>query len=232
MDKTNKKNSKASLIISLVVLIFVVGLTAYYLLPEDFGKKSSAEDYFTLTVMSDDVTQEQEAKLRETLLTLKQAIENNPDFVNFWFDVGLIKKQVGDYRGAEAAWVKAGEIRPANSTSFGNLADLYANFLHEYDKAEEAYKTAISNSAGEAKNILFYRHYAEFAFNRLSDAEKTVSILLEAAEKNPDSSEPLIMLADFYQDQGDNDKAIEYYEKALEIDPEDDLVRDELEKLR
>ena len=224
--------NKISLAVSGIVLVIVIAITVYYLLPEDFGQEGASSDYFTLTVMSTDIPEEKIKEYQEQLSALKKAIEADPDFVNHWFDVGLLKKLVGDYQGAEAAWIKAGEIRPANSTSFGNLADLYANFLHEYDKAEVAYEIAIKNSAGEVKNLLFYRQYAEFAFYRLGDIAKTEEILLQAAEANPASSEPLIMLGSFYQDRGENQKAIDYYEQALEIDPEDDLTRDELNKLK
>ena len=48
-----------------------------------------------------------------------------------------------------------------------------------------------------------------------------VGALKEAIQKNPKDAASLIQLANFYQDAGKFDQAVEYYRKALEVRPND-----------
>ncbi|NUM25101.1 MAG: tetratricopeptide repeat protein [Candidatus Buchananbacteria bacterium] len=216
-----------------LVLIAVIAIGAYYFLPKDFLKfTDSAKNYFELTVLRDDLSAEDLAKYQEQFDLVVAQIQSNQDYVDPWFDLARIKKYVGDYRGSEAALIKAGEIRPNNSTSFTNLADLYANFLGEYDKAEIAYQTAIANSLGEWGNDKLYREYAYFVENHLKDPARATSILVDGLEDNPQSIDLMTVLADLYKRQGDVDNALKYYREALKIDPEDDAIRQEISNLQ
>ncbi len=223
------RSRKISLIISILILLIVIGAIIYYLWPQ---KEQEEVDLFEFKVLTKDLDNQLIERYANQFDLVKQAIEKNPDYLNAWLQLGMIKKTIGDYRGAEKAWVKAGEIRPKNSTSFGNLADLYANFLQDYDKAIIAYQTAITNSEGEAKNASFYRNFYYFYLYNLGDKTKAEQTLLEGIENNPASSELVVLLASFYQDEGNVSKAIEYYEKALALDPKDEVVEEELEKLK
>src|SRR5262245_41113671 len=48
-----------------------------------------------------------------------------------------------------------------------------------------------------------------------------VGALKEAIEKNPKDATALVRLANFYQDAGKFDQAVEYYKRALDVKPED-----------
>lgn len=225
---------KFSSVISIIFLLVIVILGVYYLWPKsppEITNQSSQYPADFKILKKDLFPQEIDSYLERFILT-KQSLAENPDQLDGWLELGIIKKYIGDYQGAEAAWLKAGEIRPKNSTSFGNLADLYTNFTKEYNKAEPMYRQAIANSLGEAKNVAYYRNFYYFYKYYLKDDEKSEQILLEAIRDNPQSSEPLILLASFYKEKGQNLKAIQYYQKSLVIDPNDKAVKEELEKLR
>ncbi len=61
--------------------------------------------------------------------------KNNQNF-DAWMDVAILHKIGGDYRGAEAIWLYATKAWPQSSIAFGNLGDLYQNFLKDAVKAK------------------------------------------------------------------------------------------------
>ncbi len=230
-----KRNIIILLIIVVITLVSIGGLM-YYLTPaSDIPAQSEPDpnDYFTLTIVSDDLTEDEITSYQQRFSEVVIEIQTTPDFVNPWFELGQIKKNVGDFRGAEAAWLNANEIRPNNSTSYGNLADLYTNFLVDYDKALVAYEHAIQNSQDEFLNVQFYRRLYEFYLYNLKDLGQAEAVLLQGIEDNSASSELPILLAQFYRDQlKDIPKAIEYFELALKNDPTDELVKQDLDALK
>lgn len=228
---------KINSIIFVIILVLVIGAIGYYLWPRDNQPSVKPDDNQVVDlsefkVIQDNLTEEEKQDYFSRFESIQKTLDQDPNNFDALLQLGMIKKYIGDYKGAEAAWVKVGEITPKNSTSFGNLADLYANFLKDYDKAIIAYQTAITNSLNEVKNILFYRNFHDFYLNYLNDKQTAEQVLLEGIESNSGNSELFILLAGFYRDEGNISKAIEYYEKALEIDPEDYLVEEELEKLK
>lgn len=230
-----QKKDKSQLTVVAIFVIAAVVFGAYYLWPsgEVVAPGPVAGDYFTLTIIDEDLTEEEINRYQERFDSAVQEAQTIDDFVNPWLEIGSIKKAVGDYEGAEAAWLQANEIRPGNSTSFGNLADLYTNFLVDYEKAIPMYETAIANSQGEFLNTQFYRRYYEFYLYHLKDYEKTEELLLQGIKDNPADSELVILLAQFYFEQRDDvAKAIEYYEKAYVLDPDDTRVEDEIKRLK
>ena len=48
----------------------------------------------------------------------------------------------------------------------------------------------------------------------------------------PNETDLINKLAVYYRDIGDTEKAIEYFEKSLEINPENELVTNELNRLK
>ncbi len=224
------KSERIKFIISLIILVLVIGVIVYYLWPKQGAQEENS--LLSFKIVSQDLSEEEKADYLNKFQAAKTSLEQNPDNFTLWLGLGMLKKDVGDYEGAEKVWIHVGEIRPKNSISFGNLADLYANFLKDYNKAISAYQTAIANSAGEAGNARFYRNFFEFYLYYLNDKVAAESILLEGIERNPASSELPILLAGFYRDEGNKQKAIEYFQKALELDPQDDLVKAELKKLK
>ena len=224
---------KIKKIITLVILLLVIGLIIFYFLPKSPVIYDQLADYPSdFKVSNKNLPDEEIEKYLQSFIEIKQSLEDDPDYQDAWLRLGMVKKQIGDYQGAEVAWIKAGELSPKNSVSFGNLADLYANFTEEYDKAELAYLKAVENSLGERVNLVFYRSFYYFYYYNLEDYEKAPALLLEGIENNPNSSELPILLASFYKETGNINKAIQYYQLALKLDPTDELIAQELEKLK
>jgi tetratricopeptide (TPR) repeat protein len=156
-------------------------------------------------------------------------IEEAPDSLDYWINLGLTKKVFGDYKGAGDVWEYASLIRPKNSSSYINLGDLYWNFLADFPKAEHNYLKAIeisSNRAGIYKDLSdLYR------FSFVEKAHLADDILISGAENNPENPDFYTWLGGYYRDMGDAPRAREYFKKALEINPFSDAVKGELDAL-
>lgn len=210
-----------------IIIIIIIGLTVYYFMPQE-----KAVNYFEFTIMDQELPQDKIDKYTNRFNEATLALKEDPDDFNSWLSLASAKKQVGDYKGAEEIWIHAGEIRPLNSTSFANLANLYAYFLIDYDKAEEAYFKAIENSSGEEVSVIHYSNFYQFYLYQLKDFDKAEAILLESIVRNSNRSDLPATAGYFYKDQGDIQKAIEYFTKSLEINPDNAQVKTELEKLK
>lgn len=86
-----------------------------------------------------------QAALRTKEEALITELKAAPTRVDLWLSLGVYRKIAGDYAGAAAAWQYVADAGPANIKyiAYGNLGDLYMNFLKNYPKAEANYKAAI-----------------------------------------------------------------------------------------
>ena len=166
------------------------------------------------------------ARFNET----KEILQKEPDNFDKWLYLGVLKKGVGDYEGSRDVFIYAGLIRPGNSTSFGNLADLYTYFLNEPQKAEASIKQAIANDPNEYS---FYLSLADIYRYKFPDGnalyEKT---MLDALQKFPE--DPLFIgpLASYYRQTNQTQKAIEYYEKLVKLAPNNQTAKEDLVELK
>src|SRR3989344_2866132 len=55
--------------------------------------------------------------------------------------------------------------------------------------------------------------------------------LVDGLNYNPDSHDLMTLLASYYRDNGNKEKAIEYFNKVLKLNPDNEAVKRELERL-
>ncbi len=157
------------------------------------------------------------------------ALQKDKTLFNHWIVLGNDKKFVGDYEGAKDIYVFVGQLRPLNSLSFENLGDLYMNFLKDYPNAEIAFKRAVVNVGTE--NSSYIRNLINlYHFWNKSDLEKQT--ILEAISKFPQETSFLVLLSRWYSEAGDKANAIIYMQKALNLDPQNQAIQQELANLQ
>ena len=88
-------------------------------------------------VFYDDTTPEAQEKITKKIEDITQVLKANNDAFIYWIELGQYWKLIGDYEGTRDAWEYAGAIRPRNSLSFGNLADLYGYYIKDFSLAEK-----------------------------------------------------------------------------------------------
>lgn len=154
------------------------------------------------------------------------------EYYNEWIDLGVNKKALGDFKGAEAAWLAAIETNANGFVPFANLGDLYANFLKDNVKAEENYKKAI---AVNPSMIYIYRNLADLYRYNFKDTAKTEEILLAGIEANKEIYsvvELYVYLGSYFAELGDKVKALKYFQEALKIEPDKEAIKEEIKNLQ
>lgn len=230
---------RIQIIISVVILLAALGALGLYLVkrpntevPEDsYAIVDYPPGLFELTIVDDSAPPEKIESWKQRFATDADAVIKAPDGFNFAsvLDMGLIKRNVGDFRGAESAWVYLGQKRPANSISFYNLGNLYAHDLKDIGKAEVAYLKSIEN---EKKDINYYIALSElYRYQMPEKAEVAGQVLEDGIRENPDSANLLKFSASYFSETGNPEKAIVYYTRALELEPANDAIRDEIKRL-
>lgn len=220
-----------NLIVSITVLAVVGGAIGWYLWAQTLKSSQPSNVASGFRVMNSNLSEAQKGKYLDQFNQLTKILQANPDDFDALMSLGMVKKYIGDYQGAEELWVKAGQIEPKNSTSFGDLADLYVNFLHDYDKAKVAYDTAMTNSVKDPFYPNFVRNAFYFYRDYIKDNTQAEQVLLTGLKNKPGSLDIMVLLAGFYRDQGDKSKAIYYFQKALVLDPQDASIAQEIKKL-
>lgn len=131
-------------------------------------------------------------KIKEITAQLKENYDRREE----WLNLGIWRKTLGDYEGAEQAWKFVTLIRPNDPVAFHNLGDLYSQYLVDFPKAEKNYLTAIEKDSKTAfyyiKLYEFYRYFVkkpDLAENILVQGIKqateksTLKAILEAYRK-------------------------------------------------
>lgn len=229
------KKSQISIIVIILVLLVVTAGAIYYFSVRketELHKEFNHRDLIVFEVKDTNLPQSRQEEYFQRFLKIREVLRKYPDAFDTWLELGGLHKLIGNYEMAEKTWIYAGEIRPQNSPSFANLGDLYTNFLKDYPKAEAAFLVAIENSEGEAFNINYTRQLFELYFYHLEDNQKSEKFLLERLAKYPDDSELISLLAFLYSRTDQVEKAVEYYEKLLVLDPNNEAARRELEQLK
>src|SRR3989344_1582590 len=228
------KQSKLTLILEIILFLFVAAGIGYYFYTQKAGAPDIAvqdkqeKNLFEFKPQCPDLTEEQIASLKERFDKVKEFLAKTPDHMGGWMEVGLIRKGLCDYQGAADVWTYVGEIRPENSLSFANLGDLYTHFLVDYPKAEAAYLRAIEN---EKHDVNYFRNFFELYYYYTEKKHLAEKVLLDGLNYNPNSQDLMTLLASYYRDNGNKEKAIEYFNKVLKLNPDNEAVKRELERL-
>ncbi|HEY4499596.1 MAG TPA: tetratricopeptide repeat protein [Candidatus Paceibacterota bacterium] len=171
-----------------------------------------------------------EAQAREKIKELSDMIRGNFDYDAPWLDLGSYRRLIGDYDGAREAWEFLAKIRPQSYVVFHNLGDLYAYQFKNYLKGEEYFLKSIANAPG---NIQGYIQLATiYQYYDTSKNDKIEPLLLKGITANPKDANLLITLGEYYQDQGRKTEALKYLEEALQLNPKNTSLQQEIEQLK
>jgi tetratricopeptide (TPR) repeat protein len=163
------------------------------------------------------------------LLRLKNDLEKNPENVDEWIKVGMIKKFYNNFIGARDAWEYAKYLNDTNSSIYYNLGNLYGMFLKDNTEGEANFKKALELEKGETS---FYINFADFYRNFYVEKKAEAEGVIQEGLKNmPNDGSLLVYAGGYYKESGDKEKALLYYKKALALDPDNQELKSEIEKL-
>jgi len=217
--------------IFIIILILIGGVFLYL---KNINKKEipeipKKEEIFTLPAGAV-LNSEQQQKFKEA----KEALGKNPNDAEALIKIAQLKYFFNDLEGAKKVYLKALEFKPDDLLILNNLADIY-NQLKDYENAEKILLKLTETSPGwlngfrELKS-LYYFHMKE-------KYPQVEGILLKGIEANKKlfGEAPVdfyAMLAVYYKDTNQKEKAISYYEKVLEMDPTNQGAKIDLEEVK
>ncbi len=127
-------------------------------------------------------------KIKEIIAQLKTDYDRREE----WLNLGIWRKALGDYEGAEQAWKFVTLIRPNDPVAFHNLGDLYSQYLVDFPKAEKNYLIAIEKDPGTA---FFYMKLHEFYRYFMKKPDLAENILVQGIKATNDSTLKTILEA-------------------------------------
>ncbi len=197
---------------------------------EDASLKSEAMKIIDEPVVVKARLSEASEKLAlEKIKESSDLIRLNYNYANPWYDLGAYRKLIGDYDGAIRVWSFIKKIRPDDYVSLSNLGDLYAFTLGDYSRAEEYFLESIARNP---QNVDAYIQIALiYEYHDTPKLTLTEPLLLNGISANPKDSNLKIALGRYYQKVGDLESARFYFEKALEADPGNSALEEELKIL-
>ena len=133
-------------------------------------------------LFKDSVSTKTKEEITKKMKDLSEELGKDNDYFDGWIQLGLYRKNIGDYDGAQQAWEYAGLIRPENSLSFGNLGMLYGYYLKDNIMAEKSFIKATKN---DKTLIYLYAQFASFYHEVLKNDTKAKAILEQGIAANP-----------------------------------------------
>jgi len=140
----------------------------------------------------------------------------DPSFAPTYAFLGEIYIDLGDYDTASGYLEQAREL----DTSGLAVADTFRNqglwYMNQglYEDALQPYQVALQN----APNYSYVAIELAANYSALQETDKALGVLASQLERNPADPALLFHLANAYLQNGEIDKAKEYYQRCLEID--------------
>ncbi len=185
-----------------------------------FGEDPEILWYKSIMEMLDD-------KADEALLSIKSAlsdpdkIQNNELLSQFYTSAGDIYQKLGESDSTFYYYDKALQANPGNLGAMNNYAYFLACEGKDLDKALEMSGKAIAANPTNATNLDTYA-WVQFKLHNIGIAKEYINKALEYAEEP--SAEIYHHAGDIYFLSGEPDEAVVFWEKALELEPENKLL--------
>ena len=107
----------------------------------------------------------------------------DPSSYNTWNDLGIYRKMLNDYKGAEEIWVYLIDAVPTVATAHINLGNLYAYYIRDNKKAEVHFLKAVELAPRWTEG---YIRLVDFYVTVLADETKAIKFLENSIVKYSD----------------------------------------------
>lgn len=174
----------------------------------------------------------------QAYVSVKKAVEKVPQEPEAWYYYGEIAGQKGEIKEMVDAFYKSLDLgntfEPQIMESrnryfskfYNNGVQAYNSYIKLEDKDSEDAAKVLNNMIKEFQSALVIKN--DFQANRLiaiayaslKDDENRLKYLLQASESTPDTALGWIDLGFYYRNLKEYERSIEYFEKALKVDPE------------
>jgi tetratricopeptide (TPR) repeat protein len=217
-------NKKTKIIIVVVAVVLILGVILAWQTWHWQGKMGNFRDYVTSLF-----TGEKE-ELPENIQTAYETLKDDPSNIDAYMTLALWERDKGELEEAIKLYETALEIRPDDTLLLMNSADLYIR-NEQYAEAAGVYVKVMESNP---KWLAAYRSLADLYRYQMPERHIEIpSILKKGLEANSDNELYFVgPIAVYYKDFGPTDEAIKWYERLLELDPENTTAKNELEELK
>lgn len=182
------------------------------------------------------IAQREAKRPQQAVITFEEALNEaqlaNDEVLNarFYFDYGVAADQAGLYDKAADLFRKSISLDPANSAeAYNYVAFMWAEHNMHLDEAEEMVGRALQfdPNNGAYLDTLGWIHYRKGKF------EDALNELLRA-EQNLARPDPIVLehLGDTYAKLNRIPQALEFWQKAMGLSPDNKLLADKIEKTK
>lgn len=217
---------KKYIFVTLIFIILLVVIVAgFKYIPKNGSDKPEEVLLDFPEVNSLELTDDEKTRYQ----TLLQEYQSDPKDSSKLFQLARFAHIGGNFQKAEEFYLKALEARPNDTLIMSNLGDVYYT-LKQFEKSEQMYRNIIQINP---KWINAYFDLANIYRYQLPDKYPTILPLIDTGiQIAPENTEDFyILYGIYYRDTGNKEKAIEYYQKVLEINPKSDGAREEIKFL-
>jgi len=187
----------------------------------DLDKKHSDEPYIKLIRGNIDYSR---GDLEEAVDHYQAAISLNPNYGNAYYKLGVCYYRMGELDKALSAFNRVVEMKDQSHAMASYFVGLIELFLGRDKKASEAFEI-FHKMSPESRIANFYLAHMKV---RQKQFEEALELLKKLVEATPDFAEVHYLLGVAHYGLHNNTEAVKEFQRALEINPEDERSRSKL----
>jgi tetratricopeptide (TPR) repeat protein len=138
--------------------------------------------------------------------------QGDPTDPRTWFNLGLVRRRLGNVQGAIEAFTKASELRPGEARYAAALGDAFLEGDHP-SAAVSAYERAVKNG-GDDFEILIRLARISMRLEKIGEASSWAERALKAARTGPEKARASIAEGLIHDRRGDLEAAIRSFRRA------------------
>lgn len=152
--------------------------------------------------------------LKSAIKALEKAVKINPTQYLYYYNLGVLYSKIFDPENSILNYKKVIELKPNSVAALVNLSCLYRK---EDINLSLQYILKAREYSPKAKNVLLNLSQI---YKDLYKNNESIEVLNELLESNSNSHEAFSLLGMNYMDIGDYNKALDFYEKAVALQPD------------
>ncbi len=154
-----------------------------------------------------------EGYYKEAIDHLEIALKKNPDNYEIWFYLGNAYYAIGEYKRAKSSYLKVLSLNPSFPEVYLSLANLYVR-MGNLKRARRVIRAGLKKFKNEN-----FQYLSAVALVNAEDYNLAEKVLRELMKKGAKDLH-FVVLGNIYFGRGEKEKALEFYDRALEENPE------------
>jgi tetratricopeptide (TPR) repeat protein len=146
------------------------------------------------------------------IVVYRRAIELNPTSALPWNSLGDVYNDLGQPDAAILAYRQAIDLDPNYAWPYNNLGVVYEK-LGQYEQAMTLYRQIIERQPGNSDEAVSWNNLGN-AYSALNQADEAIQAYQHAIELDPSFIWPYHNLGALYEQRGESELAVAFYEQA------------------